>query len=544
MNFVDIINQYISTTPVEVIAAQALFTIGWVPIAGVIIWGLLEIWLDMKQGQYWSAIKWTLLSVNVPQDAIQSPKGMENFFNVLAGSKSAITWKEKWFWGKFQAYFSFEIVSVDGKVDFYIRTPVKYRDLIEAAFYAQYPEAQIAEVEDNYFNHIPNEFPDDEYDVFGSEMRLAKKSFLPLKTYELFEHQGEKDLRFKDPILSLLEIMGKMRPGETYMIQLMIMSPDSQDWIKNGRNYIEKTYGVEKKKKQGFLEGAFGWIPQELLKQTAGVEYGAVGEDAQDNFKMFKLTPEERDQLDAIKEKISKIGWLSKIRFVYAGKREVFRKGTIASMTKGYFHQFAHLNWNKLSIAASTTTKDDYFHDRWRMPTRQKNIVNRYKNRSFGPGASLFMLNNAELATLFHFPPADARTPVLTSVGSRRSEAPLDLGFAALDSSVLQNLNKVPSGIQVGQQGTKPSEVQAGPLSVPKPTSPTYTEHSISENAISGVDSAFDRSQEISTVHEMVEPGLPQAGMPAPLPPGLDLNDQSLPPAEEIPDNLPLDNLF
>jgi hypothetical protein len=47
-----------------------------------------------------------------------------------------------WFW------FSLEIVSLEGQVHFYIRTPTRIKDLIETQMYAQYPQAQVKVVED------------------------------------------------------------------------------------------------------------------------------------------------------------------------------------------------------------------------------------------------------------------------------------------------------------------------------------------------------------------------------------------------------------
>ncbi|MBU0614319.1 hypothetical protein KJ766_03515 [Patescibacteria group bacterium] len=363
--FADIISaaqHYFATTPVEVMASHALLAVGWVPILGVMIWGFIELWVDNRQGIYWDNLKWNMLAINIPQDAIQTPKGMENFFNNIAGSKSAITWKEKWMFGKFQAFFSLEIVGKDGNIQFYIRCINKYRDLVEAALYAQYPEAQITEVED-YIDSIPDEYPNDDVDCWGSEMVLRKKDYLPIRTYEHFEHMGQKDQMFKDPILPLLEIMGKMRKGEMYVIQIVIMQPDEQDWIKEGKKQIMKMYGkLKEEKKSSLLEDA-AWLPAEVMRQVTGLDvgFGSASSESADDFAMFKITPDERDQIEGIKEKISKIGWESHVRFLYWAKPELYRKGTIAAMSKGYFHQFAHQDWNKFGIYGPATPKDDYF---------------------------------------------------------------------------------------------------------------------------------------------------------------------------------------
>ncbi len=116
-----VIENYLQTTPFEAIAAHALLAVGWIPIFGVIVWGMAHLWLDFKQEKYAHSIKYVLLEVRVPQTAIQTPKGMEQFFTNLAGCRSSITWREKWLIGKFQAQFAFEIVSQGGQVQFFMR---------------------------------------------------------------------------------------------------------------------------------------------------------------------------------------------------------------------------------------------------------------------------------------------------------------------------------------------------------------------------------------------------------------------------------------
>lgn len=512
----------LETTPLETLASYALIFVGTVAIISVLIWGFATVWLDTKQGQYWSNIKWSLLAISVPQDSVNTPKGMENFFNSIAGSKSSITWKEKWLWGKFQAYFSLEIVSMEGRIQFYVRTPIKYRDNIESALYAQYPEAQITEVED-FGPAMVGEYPNEEWDCFGSEMVFRKPNYMPIKTYEMFEHVGEKDFRFKDPMLTMIENLGKMGPGEQYYFQILIMQPDEQDWVKEGRAYIEGLYGkTTSGKKAGLLGRFFGGWANTFLSEATGNEgdFITVEETVEkpDAFQMFKLTPEERDAGDAVKEKISRIGWYSKIRFCYIARKEVFRKGTIASMTKGMMHPYAHPSWNKIGIHGPSTTKDDYFWQAWQMPRKQRELVDRFKWRKFSGGSTPYIMNSAELATLFHFPAADARTPVLTALGARRSEAPTDLTYAQPNIEILPNANRGNTEVVTPDLAS----VEQKPLSVPSVTSPTGF----------GEDRAFDRAPQPQR-----SPGM-NVGVPAPLPPGVE--DRAVPAEESIPGNLPI----
>lgn len=537
VNLPTAIQHYVETTPPDRIFATALFAIGWFPIAAVLVWGLLQVWLDHRQGLYAASLRWHLLRVQVPQEAIQTPKGMENFFTNIAGSKSSITWKEKWMDGKFQPWFSFEIVSIGGDIRLYIRTIEKYRDIVESALYAQYPEAQILEVED-YIDAFPDEYPNDEWDLWGSEMKLSKADVLPIRTWEEFEHQGEKDQRFKDPLLPILEGLGKMQPVENYAIQILVMQPNEQDWVKEGVKMINKAFGKEEKKKSGSLIDSAAWIPGEMVNQISGGSlFGAAGAEKSadpDAFAAFRITPQEREQLDGVAKKITKIGWYTKIRIIYVAKKEVYRKGTIASLTKGFFHQYGSLALNKFGLHDPATPKDDYFWQTWEMPAKQTRLAKRYKKRSF-EGATAYILNNEELATIFHFPAADARTPVLTTLGSRRSEAPLELQYATDDTPDLPNIDRVATDV-AGK--TAPKEPPK-PLATPRPMSPTATTREFANMQPAPTPFGSAAPQPDAPVAPTEVFNLPQPGMPAPLPPGLDISDEPIDP-QETPSNLPM----
>lgn len=502
------LEHYLTATPFPLMMSHALLAVGWIPIFGVLIWGLTHIWVDVKEEKFNHTLKYILLEVSVPQDAINTPKGMENFFTNLAGVKSGITWREHWLVGKTQAKFSFEIISQGGKISFIIRTQEKYRDLVEAAIYAQYPEAQIMQVDD-YVKQLPTEYPNDEWDVFGGELVLSNKQYFPIRTYEDFEHQGEKDMRFKDPLLPMLELLGKIRPGEHFWLQIVVKPPESSDWVKEGAKYLNQIMGKEEKHKPSTFDavaGAVTWVPFGLVKAVTGVELGEAHseEKKKDEFKMFRLTPQERLQLEAVTEKISKTGWLTKIRYVYAGKRGKFRKPLFASGTKGMFAPFNHMYLNGLGMHGPSVPKDDYFWQAWSMPAKQKTLVSRYQGRK-GDGSNWYILNAEELATLFHFPAADARTPVLTKLGARRSEAPTGLEFAGEGEPELPNWKRVQ---EEAREEERLANVEEPHFAVPTPLAPTG------------------------------EPPRPQA--PAPLPPGLEHVNKEPVDDDGAPPNLPI----
>jgi hypothetical protein len=395
------------------------------------------LWLDFKQGKFAAGIKNIVLEVQVPRDTVQTPKGMENFFSNMAGLLSSPTWKEKWMLGKDLAVFSFELVSIGGVIHYYIHAQSKFKELLEATLYAQYPEAVITEVPD-WAADLPTDFPNEQVEVFGAEIVLKNKPYFPIRTYEDFEHQGEKDNRFKDPLLPMIEILGQLKPGEIMGVQILISGHDGQ-WIKDGMEFLGKVMGKEPKAKApGMAEqlaGGLAGLPVEAIYQLSGLDiagtHGAADAKKADDFRAFKLTQAEKMQIEYVAEKIMKIGWSAKIRWFGLGPKTKFRKGVFASGMKGIIQPFASPILNSLAPHGPSVPKDDYFWQVWSYTTRQKRLITRFKERSLGAGATPTILNAEELATLWHFPAADARTPALQSLGARRSEAPAVLPTGA-----------------------------------------------------------------------------------------------------------------
>src|SRR6185503_12031594 len=127
-----------------------LVMVGILPLAGTIILGKIAwiFWLHYIQQDFISGIDFVLLEIIPPRDVLRSPKAMELFITNALYHMSNKGGKEEWWQGAVWFWFSLEIASIEGQVHFYIRTPTRVRGLIEAQMYAQYPQAQIREVED------------------------------------------------------------------------------------------------------------------------------------------------------------------------------------------------------------------------------------------------------------------------------------------------------------------------------------------------------------------------------------------------------------
>ena len=132
-----------------------------------------------------------------------------------------------------------------------------------------------------------------------------------------------------------------------------------------------------------------------------------------------------------IEEKLGKIGYKTKVRFIYVAKPEIFKKSRAANSMIGAIKQTNTMNMGALKPADKTVTKVNYFFPKFRVRWRIRQILQNYKNRSnvMGIPGLGFVLNIEELATLWHFPSADMSTPPIARVEAKKGSPPVKLPF-------------------------------------------------------------------------------------------------------------------
>lgn len=413
--------------PFPLMLARLFLDGGWAVVLIILLQTGWTLWVQSRQIKYNSAIPYTLLAIDVPRMNEQTPKAVEQIFGQIAGAYSGPDNIEKYWIGKTQAVFSFEIVSIDGYVQFLVHTPNKFRDLVEAAVYSQYPDADIVEVED-YANKVPLVYPHPEWECWGTEFALKKPAAFPLRTHVQFEHTLSEEY-FKDPLSPLLEIFSSMKQGEQLWLQYLI-SPTDDSWKEESAAVVDKIAGKKKPVKRTILDEIIDF-PLMILGEI-GSSILSSGEAApppkkdEPKSKMMELTPGEKNLLEAIQMKAAKHGFMTKVRMVYIGKRGVFNKGKVISPFKGALGQFTALDSNALKPYGKVTPKGDYFWERGSVPAKTTNIIRNYKNRS-GKGATPFVLNIEEMATLYHFPYHHVKAPLIKKTEAKRAEPPVFL---------------------------------------------------------------------------------------------------------------------
>ena len=418
---------------------------GWVLFVFIFLWIAWRIFVNYKENKYAAAINYILLAIDVPKENVQSPKAVEQIFSYLAGIHSERSWVEKKLRGSFQESFSLELISLDGYIQFLIRTPDYFRDVIEAAIYSQYPEAEIVEVAD-YTQNVPKELPNEEYDLWGTELKLVNNDAYPIRTYPAFEHPLSQE--FKDPLGPLLEALAKFQKGEQFWIQYII-TPTGISWTKKGEKLIkeimDKAAGIKALPKETLLDsltkfpikfvGGVGENVGDILMKGAGIssEETGAGAKAKVEAKVMPAFPPPREKgaAEAVQFKISKIGFETKIRVIYLGKREIFSKPKRIPGFFGGIKQFNTLDLNAFKPVGTVSTSGVILWDliNWgkKKLWRQKKVLRAFRNRSTKIGPNGFILNIEELASIWHFPTETVKAPLIKKTEAKRAEPPFTL---------------------------------------------------------------------------------------------------------------------
>ena len=196
---------------IQLLALLGTIFLGWVA------W---KMWVHYVQQDFISGISFVLLEIIPPREVLRSPKAMELFITNALYHWSQKGGREEYWQGAVWFWFSLEIVSIDGQVHFYIRTPTRVRELIETQMYAQYPQAQVKEVED-YTLAVDKISPESDWNAWGCEWAEMRPEAYPIKTYVDFGLDKDPKEEFKvDPVSPVVELFGSLKKGEQMWLHI------------------------------------------------------------------------------------------------------------------------------------------------------------------------------------------------------------------------------------------------------------------------------------------------------------------------------------
>ncbi len=407
---------------------------GFLVVVIAIGYGMFWLYLDYIQTRFINNTVYVLLAIDVPKENEQTPKAVEHLFSHFHGIQKNPNLWEKYRDGYVQPTITLELISIGGYIQYLVRCPAANRDLVEAAIYAQYPNAEISEVED-YTKEMKAVFPNDDYDMWGCEFALNNPEAYPIRTYPLWEHSLTQT--FLDPMASILEIMGRLHPDEQVWFQ-WILSPAGQEWREKGIKVINKLIGLKAKVTPSGLERitevpgqVIGGVWETLTRTLLEPGEGATKQkDSGDGTSLLlHLAPNVRAVVEAVGIKISKLGFSTKFRMIYMGKKGIYTKARVPGLL-GAVKQFNTMDLNGFRPdSVMKTTRDYFFVDR-KVNALKRRIMLGYKYRSNWSGHAKYVLNTEELASLWHFPVITVKAPSVKKTEAKRGEPPVALPVA------------------------------------------------------------------------------------------------------------------
>ena len=414
-----------------------LVTIGYLmplPLA----YAAFVLWHHYRQERFIMGIKWVLLEIQVPRDVVKSPSAMELIFSNAFYHKSIKGFWEEYMIGAPWLWFSLEIVSIDGRVHFFVRTPSRIRDLVETQIYAQYPQAKVVEVEDYVWN-VPQYKKDGDWNMWGCEFTKLKEDFLPFKTYKGFGDDlktGVKEEFKIDPLTPTIEFLGSLPKGQQMWIQIVI------------RQNIKKYHSKATGKNVDFYKGAVEFLDTIM---EGYVRLHDVDKPNLPTAKQVFLPEHLKPVVTAVNDNMMKIHFDCGIRVVVLSDKKITTDEQFNNLRRNsrlIFRQFAQPYLNELDRRSGTQ-----FDAPWSDPTGmaltkiKKRMLNFYRMRTFFhppiqyaikypavlsmffPSGKpfIFVLSSEELATLYHFPGMVSETPSFKRIESKIAKPPSNL---------------------------------------------------------------------------------------------------------------------
>ena len=404
-----------------------------VPVATALF--LWDLYVDSNKKAAKKALKWIVLELRIPKENLRSPKSMEQVFATLHGTYvGEVKWWDANIKGKVQNVLSLEMVGRSGGVSFYVRVLAEHRNLVESALFAQYPDAEIALVDD-YLSFLPMMLPNAVYDVWGVDMVLEKDSAYPIKTYLYFEEKEEEQRL--DPLTVILETMSKLRENEMIFVQYVIKptGEKTNDYKKKGQAIVDKILGREVKvaPELGVFDHLVIWIQNFFRAFFSTPEWPEAPKKSDAPPKTIaSLSFSEKEALEGIEGKISKLCYEVSVRAVYVDRQETFHKAYIGGIL-GSFKQFGSPHINSFRPNKETSVNPPKGFKAWLFPAwkkhqeflKKRGMFFSYRERMMIKKPPIFSIE--ELATLYHVPTSLVNAPSVRRIEAKKGEPPENL---------------------------------------------------------------------------------------------------------------------
>jgi hypothetical protein len=407
----------------------------WLPISLLI--GGWHVWIWYIQALYIAGRKPILLEMKIPREIAKSPRAMELAFASFSISSGETTFFHRAWKGQVRPYFSFEIASFGGEIHFYIWCWDAYKETVEGAIYAQYPEVEIHEVEDyaSKFNYQKGK-----YNAWGVEWPLMSYikglnwtfeiNAYPIRTYVDFELDKDPKEEFKiDPLGNVLEFMSNIKPNEQLWIQIVLRKSGKQDILNlTDRPDQDNRWKVMVEKEVEKLRTKAAIVSSSTLSEV----YEELGEEEQDRRPPSpRPTWKQQRMMESMERNLGKYPFEVGARGIYWTEGEL--RGPIYTGFRWIWRPFGNPQYATHLRPRRWHCDFDYpWQDfngiRWDNTTRR--VLDAYRRRSFYHSPWILPTNvmtNEVLATIWHPPSATVQVPGLARIPATKAEPPANL---------------------------------------------------------------------------------------------------------------------
>ena len=324
----------------------------------------------------------------------------ETFFAAIAGLRAQRGIK-KWLFGR-DDHFSFEMVSHNNLIYFYIDIPKKLQQFVEQQIHAQYPYAEIETMTDyNLFTETST--------VLGAYLVPTQKGFFPFKGYKKME---------SDPLGGLLNALARAESENSALAVQYVVRSAHKKWRRKGVSVVrevKKGKRFEKVANQSatmkVLEGV-GNVAGDLLKSATATKKDPMKDKKDD----YKLSGMEEDMLKGIEEKLSKGGMDVTIRLLSSAETEATAQLNLDSLI-GAFSQYNFYRYGNSFKAV--------------IPRNQTRLIQDFIYRAFHP-QRFQLMTTEEMASLWHLPLHSTEAPKIKWLSGRKAPPPHNIPTSGL----------------------------------------------------------------------------------------------------------------
>jgi hypothetical protein len=357
----------------------------WLPVVLALV--LLPTWLLYVKSQYVASVPHTVLELKPGENTPRTARAMEMVFYSLY-YRNEVTRFAELSVGQVRLPWSFEIVAHNGTVRFFMRIPTAHRAAIESRIRSEYRDIDIDEAQD-YARVIP--YSPLSMRLESREFQFTKPDPYPIATYEMYE----SDKKAEDPMLRLLGRMTGIGEHEHLLVSFMVRP--------------------HQRERKNIWEEPVDTLHSDAQREIQTI-VGAGGS-------LRELPEGKRELVDVIEAGLKKPSFDCGIRAVYVAHRKEVQSANVDILDSlfldfetpnrnGFTAYDARntLKWPMSDVAASVPGFADWY------------MFDLYRRRAFFAPPYVgkpFILNTAELATLFHLPYVTRASGLAHSRGTR-----------------------------------------------------------------------------------------------------------------------------